>query len=596
MPDTLPDVFFQTAKKYSDRGALSHKIDGAYVDITYGECVETITDFAFGLHSLGFQKDDKAAIVCENRPEWAFSDYAVMSLGGVTVPIYPTMSAKQIEYILNDSHCRAVIVSQPEHLEAINRIFNNLKDLKYIITLFEPETPAPIDTSTWQDVIEKGKSVRQNEPGIITERRKELDGTDLATIVYTSGTTGQPKGVMLTHSNFVEEVKYALEIIKLHENDLFLSFLPLCHIYERLAGYYLPLYTGSKIAYAENVQTVGDNMREVHPTVMISVPRLYEKMFNLVQDNVSKSSFVKKLIFKWCVRVGKSHAQKKKRGKLTWWIKKKYGIADKLVFKKLRMRTGGKIRFFVSGGAPLTKEIAEFFDSAGLTILEGYGLTETTALIAVNPTHDCRCGTVGIIPSGIEVKIAEDGEICSRGPHIMLGYYNKPEETKEVFDDDGWFHTGDIGFIDEDGYLSITDRKKNIIVTSGGKNIAPQPIENLMVTSRYIEQIMMFGDRRQFPAALIVPSFENLEGYLTANGIKTSSRKEMINHPKAKEMIEGELKRLSVDLSHYELIKKFILLEEEFTQENDDLTPTMKVKRNIVEQKFAKQIEQVYAE
>ena len=214
------------------------------------------------------------------------------------------------------------------------------------------------------------------------------------------------------------------------------------------------------------------------------------------------------------------------------------------------MRTGGKIRFFVSGGAPLAKEIAEFFDSAGLTILEGYGLTETTALIAVNPTHDCRCGTVGIIPSGIEVKIAEDGEICSRGPHIMLGYYNKPEETKEVFDDDGWFYTGDIGFIDEDGYLSITDRKKNIIVTSGGKNIAPQPIENLMVTSRYIEQIMMFGDRRQFPAALIVPSFENLEGYLTANGIKTSSLKEMINHSKAKELIEDEVNRLTVDLSN----------------------------------------------
>lgn len=595
MPETLFDIFFRTAERLGEKGALVPKIDGVFTEVSYAKCAETITDFAYGLHKLGVAKGDKVAILSENRPEWVFSDLALFALGGVTVPIYATLSAKQVEYILNDSHSKILVISQPECLDMVNKIFNNLKDLKRVITLFKPEEDVLQITHCYEDIIEEGKTLRSEEPELLQERRRELDGTDLATIVYTSGTTGKPKGAMLTHSNFISNIKMSLEVIKIKEDDILLSFLPICHVFERMAGYYMPLYVGCTIAYAESIQAVSDNMREVRPTIMMSVPRLYEKMYNLVQDSVAKGSFIKKLIFKWCLRAGKKHYVAKKKGKVSRSTKFKYSVAEKLVFRKLKERTGGRIRFFVSGGAPLTKEIGEFFAYAGITILEGYGLTETSPVIAANPLEDCRIGTVGKPIPGIEVKIAEDGEICTRGPHIMKGYYNNPEATKEVIDDDGWFHTGDIGFIDDDGYITITDRKKNLIVTSGGKNIAPQMIENLMATSRYIEQIVMFGDLRQFPSALIVPSFENLEDYFKAENIPFSSRKELVDHPAAYQLIESEIKRLSVDLSNYEIIKKFIVLEHEFTQENDELTPTLKVKRNVVEKKYAKEIEKMYS-
>ncbi|MCH7782099.1 long-chain fatty acid--CoA ligase [candidate division KSB1 bacterium] len=596
MPETLADAFFHIAEKFRDKPALMQKIDGVYTDITYGSFAETVADLAYAFHDAGLQKNDKIAILSENRPEWVYTDLAALSLGCLTVPVYPTMSSKQIEYILNDSHSKIVVLSQPEHLASINDIFNNLKDLKRVITLFHPEDDPHKIATEFQDFKSKGEESRKNNPDFLINRRKELDASDLATIIYTSGTTGVPKGVMLTHTNFIEEIKSVKEIISFSENDLFLSFLPLSHVYERMAGYYLPLSAGSTIAYAESTEKVGDNMREVHPTVMISVPRLYEKMYALVQDNVAKSSVIRKILFRWCLRAGKAHYLSTNKGHVSYVNKRKFALADKLVFKKLRMRTGGKIRFFVSGGAPLPKEIAEFFAYAGITILEGYGLTETAALVAVNTPGDCRPGTVGKPPPGIELKIADDGEICTRGLHIMKGYYNKPEETKKVMDENGWFYTGDIGFIDKDGFLTITDRKKNLIVTSSGKNIAPQPIENLMAVSRYIEQIMMIGDRRKFPSAVVVPAYNNLEEYLKSIDCPAASRKEMAKRPETYELIDSEIKRLSADLSNFEVIKKFIILENELTQENGELTPTFKVKRSVVEKKFAKQIDKMYSE
>ena len=596
MPKTLADAFFQTAEKFPDKPALMQKIEGEYKDISYSSFAQTVSDLAYAFHDAGLQKDDKIAILSENRPEWGYADLAALSLGCVSVPVYPTMSPKQIEYILNDSHCKVVVLSQPEHLESINEIFNNLKDLKRVITFFHPEDDPHKIANELREFSTIGKTSRKRDPDFLDNHRKELDASDLATIIYTSGTTGEPKGVMLTHANFIEEIKSVREIISFNEKDLFLSFLPLSHVYERMAGYYLPLCSGATIAYAESIETVGDNMREVHPTVMTSVPRLYEKMYALVHENVAKSSAIRKVLFKWCLRAGKVHYLSKKKGRISYLTKRKFALADKLVFHKLRMRTGGKIRFFVSGGAPLPKDIAEFFAFAGITILEGYGLTETAALIAVNPPEDCRPGTVGKPSPGIEVRIADDGEICTRGPNVMKGYYNKPAETKEAIDENGWFYTGDIGFVDDDGYLTITDRKKNIIVTSSGKNIAPQPIENQMVTSRYIEQIMMIGDRRQFPSAVVVPAFDNLEDYFKSIEKPVSSRKELAKHPETYELIDNEIKRLSAELSNYEVIKKFIILENELTQENGELTPTFKVKRNVVEKKFAKQIEKMYEE
>jgi len=596
MPETLADSFFNIAEKFQDKAALMQKNDGAYTDITYGSFAETVSDIAYAFHDAGLGKNDKVAILSENRPEWCYADLAALSLGCVTVPVYPTMSSSQIEYILNDSQCKFIVLSQPDHLASINEIFNNLKDLKKVVAMFSPQDDPHKIATDFQEFRSVGKSSRKNNPDFLENRRKELDASDLATIIYTSGTTGVPKGVMLTHANFIEEIKSVREIIHFSETDLFLSFLPLSHVYERMAGYYLPIYSGATIAYAENIETVGDNMREVHPTVMTSVPRLYEKMYALVHDKVAKSSPIRKVLFKWCLRAGKTHYFSKKKGRVSNLTKRKFALADKLVFSKLRMRTGGKIRFFVSGGAPLPKDIAEFFAFAGITILEGYGLTETAALVTVNVPEDCRPGTVGKPSPGIEVKIADDGEICTRGPNVMKGYYNKPEETKEVLDDNGWFYTGDIGFIDDDGYLTITDRKKNILVTSSGKNIAPQPIENLMAVSRYIEQIMMIGDRRNFPSAIVVPAYNNLEDYFKSNDKPITSRKEMANHPDTYKLIDSEIKRLSADLSNYQVIKKFIILENELTQKNGELTPTLKVKRNVVEKKFAKQIEEMYSE
>ncbi|MFC1561391.1 AMP-dependent synthetase/ligase [candidate division KSB1 bacterium] len=595
MPETLVDMFFRNAEKYSDKAALVAKVDGEYKEFSYLQGMETVSHLALGLDKLGVKKGDHVAILSENRPEWAHSDLAILSLGAVTIPVYPTLTRKQIEYILNNSESAFIFVSQPEHLETIEAVFNNLKSLKRIITFFDHGKPDSKRLLKFDDIVLMGEEHKKESPDLLQQRRSELNSTDIVSILYTSGTTGDPKGVLLSNNNFLSNIRTSLQVIAVHPEDVFLSFLPLCHIFERTVGYYIPLYVGGTIIYAESIQSVGENMREVHPTIMTSVPRLYEKMYNLVQDSVSKGSAVKKLIFKWCIRVGRRHYLQKKKGKVSSFTAFRYRIAEKLVFNKLRQRTGGNIRFFVSGGAPLAREIAEFFAYAGLIIVEGYGLTETSPIITANPLEDCRIGTVGKPIPGVEIKIADDGEILTRGPHVMQGYYENPEATKEVIDDEGWFATGDIGFI-EDGYLTITDRKKNIIVTSGGKNIAPQPIENLMITSRYIEQIVMLGDRRQFPTAIVVPALENLKDYYQMQNITFKSRKEMVRDARTYGLIENEIERLSVDLSQYEKIKKFILRDEEFTQENGDLTPTLKIKRNIVEKKYAREIDKLYVE
>jgi len=596
VPETLIEMFFQNAERLREKAAFSVKKEGEYSAISFSESAEIIANLAHGLHELGVEKGDHVAILSENRPEWAFSDFAVLSLGAVTVPIYATLTITQVEFILNNSQSKYIIVSQPEHCENIMKIFNNLKTLKRIITLYDHAEQDSKLLHSFDEIAALGEAARRKNPAFIKERRAELTGSDVVSILYTSGTTGEPKGVILTNSNFLSNIEMAGNVIKVYEDDVFLSFLPLSHVFERMAGYYFPLSIGCTIAYAESMQTVGDNMREVKPTIMISVPRLYEKIYGLILANVARSSAVKKMIFSWCVRSGKKYLKQSGRKKVSSLTVFRKGIADRLVFQKLRERTGGRIRFFVSGGAPLAREIGEFFSCAGLMIVEGYGLTETSPVIAANPLEACRFGTVGPPLPGVEVKIAEDGEICTRGPHVMQGYYNNPEGTREVIDGENWFHTGDIGFLDDQNYLTITDRKKNILVTSGGKNIAPQPIENLMLASRYIDQIMMIGDRRQFPAALIVPSFENLEDYFQLQNITFKSRAEMVRDARTHALIEGEINRLSVTLSNYEIIKKFIILENEFTQDDGELTPTLKVKRRIVEQKFSKEIEKIYTE
>ncbi|RMG38607.1 MAG: long-chain fatty acid--CoA ligase, partial [Methanobacteriota archaeon] len=462
---------------------------------------------------------------------------------------------------------------------------------------FDPDGIPPEEIITYQQLLEKGVEFNQKNPDYVEKTIKSLSRDDLATIIYTSGTTGEPKGVMLTHGNFLSNIEGSIRALPVNNTDTFLSFLPLSHVFERMVGHFLANYVSATIAYAESIETVPQNLIEVRPTLMASVPRLFEKIYARIVESVEEGSGLKKKLFYWAIGVGREvTTYKQKRQPLPGGLKLKFGIANKLVFSKLKERVGGRIRFFVSGGAPLSKEIGEFFTAAGLLILEGYGLTETSPVISVNRLEKFKFGSVGIPLDNVEVKIAEDGEILTRGPHVMKGYYKKEAETKEAIDSDGWFHTGDIGIIDEEGFLIITDRKKNIIVTAGGKNVAPQKIENLLVTTRYIEQAMVIGDKRKFCSALIVPSFETLEKFAAEQGISFNSHKELCEHPKVKELIQQEIENVNKELASYETVKKFILLDQPFSIESGELTPSLKVKRKIVEQNYKEQIDALYAE
>ena len=459
--------------------------------------------FGNGLSTLGVQKDDRVALLSENRPEWAITDFGSLKVGAVTVPMFSTLTAAQVSYILKDSGSKIICVSTEAQLKKVLSIRDEVPTLEHIIVFDPIEGETAEGVTQFEAVCHRGE-----DSGLQTPPTTE---DDIATIIYTSGTTGNPKGVMLTHANFIFNLQACKSLIDVSETDVLLSFLPLSHVFERLGGHYVPLFSGAKVAYAESTFTVARNMQEVSPTVMLSVPRLYETMHDRVLSAVQAGSSLKQKIFHWGVSVGSAVSSAIQQGKKSSAILGlKQRIADKLVFAKLKAATGGRLRFFVSGGAALPQAIAEFFHAAGILILEGYGLTETSPVISLNHPAKWRFGTVGAPVPGIEVKIAEDGEILTRGPHVMKGYFNNETETAEVIDADGWFYTGDIGIIDEDGFVQITDRKKNIIVLSNGKNVAPQPIESELVQSPFISQIMVVGSERKNLAALIVPNLTHL--------------------------------------------------------------------------------------
>jgi len=593
---TLTEMFLNTVKTYGSKTALMNKVEGQYQGITYREFGEKVKNFALGLASLGVKRGDRIALLSENRPEWAFSDLAILSLGAINVPIYPSLIPKQIEYILNDSEAKIIITSIPDQTNKIIEITKNLPVLKHIIYM---DTPPSINQKmlSFSQVSEKGSKFGAENSGYYDQATKEVKPVDPAGIIYTSGTTGNPKGAILTHNNILSNVKGGIGTLNINTDDTFLSFLPLCHVFERMAGHFCPISVGATIAYAESIDTVAQNLGEVKPTIMTSVPRLFEKMYTRVLDNAKAGGAAKQKIFNWAIKTGEKYAKAQQQGKVAGLLKAKHNLAHKLVFSKLHERVGGRVRFFISGGAPLPKQIGEFFYYAGIKILEGYGLTESSPVIAANLEHKIKFGTVGLAleKGSVEIKIAEDGEILTRGPHVMKGYYKKPAETKEAIDEDGWLHTGDIGFLDEDNYLVITDRKKNIIVTSGGKNIAPAPIENLLLTSPLIDQVIVIGDRRKFLSALIVPNFEALQTYAGEQNISVEDDKELVNHPKIHQYVASEAERLSANLARYEQVKAFRLMLAPFTIEAGELTPTLKIKRKVVEEKHADLIDSMYA-
>ncbi|MEX2152282.1 MAG: long-chain fatty acid--CoA ligase [Gemmatimonadaceae bacterium] len=586
-------LFFDAVERFNKPDALQVKSGGAYKPISSRELADRVREVALGLQAIGVKRGDRVAILSENRPEWAIVDYTCLMAGLTDVPIYPTLPAQQIPYILNDSGAVAIFTSTPEQAAKIAEVRAQCRSLKHVIGF--GDTTRPGEDMTLEQLRSKGRALES--PQRTSEYRQlalAVKPDDVATLIYTSGTTGEPKGVMLTHDNIYSNVMAGAVAIPFGGGDTCLSFLPLSHIFERMAGHYLMLHTGTSIAYAESIDTVPANMQEVKPTLVLSVPRLYEKMYARVLENALAGGALKKRIFFWARGVAEAWADQKLAGREpSGMLGRKYRIAQKLVFSKLKARTGGRLRYFVSGGAPLAPEINKFFYAAGLVILEGYGLTETSPVISVNTPANFRIGSVGKVVPGVEVCISPDGEILTKGPHVMKGYFNKPDATKEAIDSDGWFHTGDIGVL-EDGFLRITDRIKDLIVTAGGKKIAPQPIENAIRTNKYVSQAVMIGDRRKFAALLIVPNWDNLEKWAAQESMAWTDRKQLLALPATRAKMEQEVFGELKALAKFEMPKKIALLEHDFSIERGELTPTLKVKRRVVDKTYKETIDRLY--
>jgi long-chain acyl-CoA synthetase len=594
--NTIPDMFDKLTKRFvhSTRPLLMVKKDGTWRGIGYAEVRRNAELVAFGLASLGIQRGDRVSIIGENRPEWAYSDQAIAMLGAICAPVYPTMTAKQNEYIFNDAGVKAVIVSNQYQLNKVLKTLDEVPSLKHIITMNENIAAENVNIMTFSKLLELGEAFEKKNPNYLDEARKRVKPDDLLTLVYTSGTTGNPKGVMLTHWNLCSNIQDASTHIKIEENDVLLSFLPLCHSFERMAGNYTAMACGATIAYAESIETVQSNLTEVRPTIITTVPRLFERMHGRIMKAIDSAPPWRKKLFFWSIEIGKQAAEAKKKKRFAPLVRMQHALADKLVFSKIREKLGGRMKFMVSGGAALPKEFGEFFEAVGITIIEGYGLTETSPVITANMLDNYKFGSVGKPIPNVEVKIAADGEICARGPNIMKGYWNLPQLTAEVIDNEGWFHTGDIGVIDSDGFVRITDRKKHLFVSSGGKNIAPQPIENLFLSSKFIEQFVLIGDKRMFCTALVVPDFDALKEHARSSNIPFNFNHDLVRNPTIYQLIEKEVEKIQKDLANFERVRKFTLLAKPFTIEDGEMTPTLKIKRKVVEEKYAHAIDGMY--
>lgn len=591
--DTIPKIFLKAVERFDRPAALRAKVGGEWISLSHRVVEERVTRLAAALAASGIEAGDRVAILSENRPEWAISDYAVTGLGAIDVPVYPTLPANQIAYILKDSGAKAVLLSTREQLAKIVEIRDSLPDLQQVIAFDDPgATPG---VQSFEAVLEGGRrAIDDGRVGSFRERALAVGPDDVATLIYTSGTTGNPKGVMLTHFNLASNVAASQqhEVLAPIPDETALSFLPLSHVFERMVDYWY-WDTGISIAYAESMEKVIDNFGEVRPTLAVSVPRLFEKIY----ARVTGGTGVKGKISAWAVRVGAQVIDERVAGREPSGVLAiQYRLADRLVFSKLRERTGGRLRLFISGGAPLYSDIAKFFFAAGLPVYEGYGLTETSPVIAVNKPTGWRLGTVGTIIPGVEVRLTAEGEILTRGPHVMKGYWKNDAATREVIDDDGWFHTGDVGELTRDGFLRITDRIKNILVTAGGKNVAPAPMENLAAMSPFAAQVLMIGDRRPFPALLVVPDYENLLAWARGQGIAETDRRALAADPRVRELLERETIGRLGGFAKYELPKRVLVIPDEFTIDAGTLTPKLSIKRKVVEQRYASEIEEMYAQ
>jgi long-chain acyl-CoA synthetase len=587
--DTIPRQLLASAERFRRPDAFRHKVDGIWRGISHDEVLARTSALAAALRSLGVAKRDRVALLSENRIEWAVADLAILSCGGVTVPLYATLPANQIEYVMRDCEARVIFVSSRAQLEKIEANRGKLPALEHVIA-FDADARGE-GVRSLASVEGEGRARATDSTFRTTVN--EVSASDWASIIYTSGTTGEPKGAILSHGNFMSNVRQCLAVYDIGPSDVCLSFLPLSHVFERMAGFYTMMTAGVSIVYAESIEAIPENLREVSPTIVCSVPRVYEKMYARVLDSVAASSPLRRALFAWAVGVGRAYLAASLAGRPSPWLAAKRRLAHALVFKKLQARVGGRLRFFLSGGAPLARDIAEFFNAAGVRIMEGYGLTETSPVIAVNTFENFRLGTVGKPVPGVEVKIADDGEILVRGENVMQGYFKKQQETVEALAG-GWFHTGDVGFLDADGFLSITDRKKDLIATAGGKKVTPQPIEGRLKQNPFVTEAVLLGDRRPFVVTLIVPNFERLSAWAADAALPHDDPARLVAAPVVRELYQKIVDGVNADLAQHERIKAFALLDRELTIDDGHLTPTLKVRRRMVEKTYRDEIEGLY--
>lgn len=593
---TIPQMFLQSGATFFADGhpVYMSKRNGTYEGINYADFRDSVECLAAGLIKLGLEPGDRVGIVSENRLEWVMADFAITGCGAVDVPVFPTLTARQLEYTYNNCSASIIIVSNSFQLNKIVSMRSEIPSLEHIIVMNNEGVNTAENIHGFSDVVELGKkSMPQEERAAqFVQKAHAVAPDDLCTIIYTSGTTGNPKGVMLTHRNLCSNINAVNDVVHVGTNDIFLSYLPMCHSYERIGGFYIAFGHGATTAFAESLESVRTNLQEVQPTIMTSVPRLFERIRNGVYANMEKQSPAKQKIFAFALRAGKRMVQEQQKGSVSLATKLMYNVADTLVFSKVRALTGGRLRFFVSGGGALAYDVKEFFTMLGMVILEGYGLTESSPVLTVTRPHDNEIGTVGKPIIGVEIKLADDGEILARGPNIMRGYWKNEEATKQTIDSEGWLHTGDIGTYTSRGNLKITDRKKNLFVSSGGKNIAPQVVENVLLQSKYVDQVLLLGDNKEYCTALVVPDYDLIKP-LIGDSSATSSA-DRVNASAVTSAIMSDINRVQRDLAKYERVRRIHVLPEPFTVENGMMTPTLKIKRTVVEQKYAQEIAAMY--
>ena len=593
-PRTLVDIFRSLADTPKP-DLLLHKQGGKWIPISTAEFMDRVKSVSCALEGLGVKQGGRVALLSENRPEWAIVDFACQCYGAVLVPIFPTMVAEQVAYLMKDSGTTIAFASTSEQAAKILAAKETSPEVKQAlkhVIVFDASSLA--GTTPYAGILETGRAAHAADPSTFEKRADARQPSDLATLIYTSGTTGEPKGAMLMQSNFVSNAVAGCSVLPFDSSAVALSFLPLSHVFERCIEYCY-YYRSATIAYAESIDKLRDNLSEVNPHLFGAVPRVYEKVYGRVQETLSKSSPGKQKLFARAVEAGKKvTALRAKKQTPGFGLALEHFVYERLVYRKVRAALGSRFRFAISGGAPLAKELAEFFWAVGVEIYEGYGLTETSPVIAVACPAAWRLGTVGKILPGVECRIAPDGEILTRGPHVMKGYFGKPKETAEAIDANGWFHTGDIGRIDEDGFLMITDRKKEILVNSNGKNVAPAPIEGHFKGHPFVSLPVVIGDRRKFLSCLFVPNFEKLAAWAKENGLGSLPMDDLVKEPRVVAIFQSAVDDWNTGKPHEMLINRFAILPRDLSIESGELTPTLKVKRRIVDEHFKHLIDGMY--